>query len=249
MGFTLEAAAGRTSPKPYVWRGAAHVGRPGVSPLAIDRRPSGAICNATARLSHQLAELLEQIAAVVRAGRRLGVVLHAEQRAAPVPHPLEGLVVEVDVRRLPGRAAASSMRTAKPWFCVVISTLLVRWLSTGWLAPRWPNFSLNVLPPRARPQQLVAQADAEHRLLAGQAGGWSRWRSPAAPGRRGRWTERCRRACCASTSSAVAVPGKHRHLAADLHQTAQDVVLHAEVEGDDVVRRPAATADRSPADW
>src|SRR5262245_56588081 len=51
-------------------------------------------------LAHQLAELLEQVAAVVRPRGGLGVILHAEQRVAAVPHPLERLVVQVDVGRL-----------------------------------------------------------------------------------------------------------------------------------------------------
>src|SRR5579885_795886 len=49
---------------------------------------------------HQLAELVEQVGAIVRAGGRLGVVLDAEQRPAAVAHPLQGAVVQVDVRRL-----------------------------------------------------------------------------------------------------------------------------------------------------
>ena len=39
--------------------------------------------------------------------------------------------------------------------------------------------------------------------------------------------------------------GHDRDLAADLRQAAEDVPLHAEVEGDDVLRRPAAPAARA----
>src|SRR5437773_10031815 len=42
--------------------------------------------------------------------------------------------------------------TAKPWFCAVISTLPVARSFTGWLAPWWPNGSLYVRPPAARPR-------------------------------------------------------------------------------------------------
>ena len=42
--------------------------------------------------------------------------------------------------------------TAKPWFCDVISTLPDCSSLTGWLAPRCPNFSLNVWPPTASPR-------------------------------------------------------------------------------------------------
>ena len=38
--------------------------------------------------------------------------------------------------------ASESGLTAKPWFWLVISTLPVMRLRTGWLAPRWPNLSL-----------------------------------------------------------------------------------------------------------
>jgi len=49
---------------------------------------------------HQLAKLLEQIAAVVRSRGGFGVVLHAEEGIGAVAHAFEGVVVEVDVRRL-----------------------------------------------------------------------------------------------------------------------------------------------------
>ena len=45
----------------------------------------------------------------------------------------------------------SSACTAKPWFCTVTSTRPVRASRTGWFAPRWPNGSLNVSSPSARP--------------------------------------------------------------------------------------------------
>ena len=72
-----------------------------------------------------------------------------------------------------------------------------------------------------------------------------RWRSRPRPGRRGRSRGRCRRACARSTSSAVAVPGTTVTLQPDLRQAAEDVPLHAVVEGDDVLRRPAAPAARA----
>ena len=50
-----------------------------------------------------------------------------------------------DCSRVPG-----SPRTAKPWFCEVIAMRSVRRSLTGWLAPRWPNGSLNVSSPTAR---------------------------------------------------------------------------------------------------
>ena len=50
--------------------------------------------------AHELAELGEEVLAVVRAGRGLGVVLDAEDRQARVAEAFEGLVVEVDVAGL-----------------------------------------------------------------------------------------------------------------------------------------------------
>jgi hypothetical protein len=49
---------------------------------------------------HQLAELAEQTARVVRAGRGLRVVLHAENRKFLVSHSFDGVVVQVDVTDL-----------------------------------------------------------------------------------------------------------------------------------------------------
>ena len=60
-------------------------------------------------------------------------------------------------RRCRRRARRASPRrrregaTAKPWFWLVTSTRPLRRSSTGWLAPRWPNGSLNVSWPVARP--------------------------------------------------------------------------------------------------
>src|SRR5262245_52471558 len=51
------------------------------------------------RSAHEPAEILEQVAAIVRAGGRLWVVLDAEDRHARVPHPFQRAVVEVDVRQ------------------------------------------------------------------------------------------------------------------------------------------------------
>ena len=49
------------------------------------------------RASISVAEVVEQVARVVRAGRRLGVVLHAERRHVEAPQALERAVVQVPV--------------------------------------------------------------------------------------------------------------------------------------------------------
>ena len=58
--------------------------------------------------------------------------------------------------------------------------------STGWFAPRWPNGSLKVREAGREREQLVAEADAEHRHAAEQLARRSRPRRRAAPDRRGR---------------------------------------------------------------
>ena len=55
---------------------------------------------------------------------------------------------EMAVRLGPAKGKDSAS-TAKPWFCVVISTLPVSRSNTGWFTPRCPNFNLNVLAPQA----------------------------------------------------------------------------------------------------
>ena len=83
-------------------------------------------------LLHQLHEIVEQIVGIVRAGRGLRVVLHAEHRVVAMAEPFQRLVVQIDVREFDlARRSASPGSTAKPWLCDVISTLLVTLLSTG----------------------------------------------------------------------------------------------------------------------
>ncbi|MNT91322.1 hypothetical protein D3C72_2323980 [compost metagenome] len=48
-------------------------------------------------------------------------------------------------------AARLASSTWKPWFWLVIITRPESRSCTGWLAPWWPNFILEVLPPVARP--------------------------------------------------------------------------------------------------
>ena len=66
----------------------------------------------------------------MRPRRRFGMVLDAEQWVLAVPHALQRAIVEVDVRRLDVWRQGIGI-TAKPWFCVVISTRPVSRLSTG----------------------------------------------------------------------------------------------------------------------
>src|SRR5262252_1864368 len=51
--------------------------------------------------AHQIGKAMEQVVGVVRARRRLRVVLHREDGPLAMPQALAGAVVQVDVRRLP----------------------------------------------------------------------------------------------------------------------------------------------------
>ena len=96
------------------------------------------------RVAHHVREPVEEVVGVVRAGRRLRVVLHAERRDVEAVEALDHVVVEVDVAHLdpPEALAGESLTrsmgasTAKPWLCAVISTRPVARSSTGWLMPR-----------------------------------------------------------------------------------------------------------------
>ena len=76
---------------------------------------------------------------------------------------LQRAVEQRAVRRAHVRAAASLSSTAKPWFWLVMNTRPVSRSCTGWLAPWWPNFIFTVLRAAGEAEDLVAEADAEHR--------------------------------------------------------------------------------------
>jgi len=59
-----------------------------------------------------------------------------------VTEALDRAVVEVDVREHELRPLEQLRSSAKPWFCAVTLDCPVARFFTGWLAPRWPNFSL-----------------------------------------------------------------------------------------------------------
>src|SRR5260221_5786519 len=52
------------------------------------------------RRFNEFGKLLEKIAGVIRAGGGFGMILDAENRQRFVPQPLDGVVVEIDVRNL-----------------------------------------------------------------------------------------------------------------------------------------------------
>ena len=93
-------------------------------------------------LVHELDEIVEQIVRIVRTGRGLGVVLHAEHRVVAVAETLQRLVVQVHVGDLD---FVQVERIGVHREAVIVGRdlhLRVSSLRTGWLAPRCPNFSL-----------------------------------------------------------------------------------------------------------
>src|SRR5262249_34009263 len=74
-------------------------------PMTIGPEPMTRMCDRSLRLgirtcSDQLNEPVEQVVGVVRAGRRLRVVLDGERRYVPAAQPLDHVVVEAHVRHL-----------------------------------------------------------------------------------------------------------------------------------------------------
>jgi hypothetical protein len=92
-----------------------------------------------AGLLHQRDEAVEQVADVLRAGRRLGVALEAERRLVLELEALQRAVEQADVRARTLPAGLGS--TAKPWFWLVMLTRpLARSAPGGWRrGGRWPS--------------------------------------------------------------------------------------------------------------
>ncbi len=191
---------------------------------------------------------VEQVRHLVRSRARLRVALEAVDRLVGVLDALQRAVEErACVAFTLGGSVFSS--TAKPWFWLVMKTRPLSRSCTGWLAPWWPNFIFTVLRARREAEELVAEADAEDRHAgADDARGSPRSRTRSGSGSPGPLERKTPSGFSASASFARGRRGQHGHLAAALGEVAQDVVLHAVVEGDDVelrgLRRPGS---RCPA--
>src|SRR5262249_28245559 len=117
---------------------------------------------------HQLAELLEQVAAIVRPGGRFGMVLDAEHRQPAVAHALQGSIVQIHVRRLQlGREGLRAYREAMILGRDLhfVRTLVEHRLISAAVA----ELQLEGLAAQRQAEQLMAQTDSEDRLLADQA--------------------------------------------------------------------------------
>ena len=129
---------------------------------------------------------------------------------------------------------SESGSTAKPWFCEVMEILPLRRSLTGWLPPRWPNFSLKVLPPKAwariwLPRQMPKIGFLPMQLAEFLVDVAERGRIAGAVGEED--AVRVFREHLGGGGGGV----DHLDLEAGLAQAAQDVELDAEIVGDDPV--------------
>src|SRR6185437_3525935 len=114
-------------------------------------------------LLHHLPEVAEQVVRIVRAGRRLRVILHGEQRQRLVPQPFQRLVVQVNVRQF------LLVDVDRIW--IDGKVVIVRgdlYLARGVIAHRMVAAMMAKLqfvsaPAQSQPAKLVPQADAENR--------------------------------------------------------------------------------------
>ena len=133
-------------------------------------------------------------------------------------------------------AGRLSRSTVKPWFIETISTLPVVKSLHRVVGAVMALVHLHGLGAERQAQHLVAEADAEHRLAAGDElldlrhGVVRRW----PPDRRGRWTGRRRRDCARGSPRQWRVAGTTVTLHPDVAEAAQDVALDAVIDGHDV---------------
>src|SRR5256885_6076230 len=182
---------------------------------------------------HQVREAVEQIVRVVRARRRLGVVLHAEHGQFGVTQALARSVVQVQVARLP---TAPGERRRIDGEAVVLRRDLHapgREILHGMVGAVMAEGQLVGLAAGREPQDLMAEADTEDRHAADQGAhavhqiGYALRIAGAVR------QERAVRPVLQHGLGRRA-GGHDRHLAAGRTQLTQDVELDTGVERDDV---------------
>src|SRR2546428_2464318 len=190
---------------------------------------------------HQVREAVEQVAGVVRARRRLGMVLQAEHGQLGVAQALARPVVEVDVRRLP---AAAGERGRVHGEAVILRRDLHepgREVTDRVVRAGVADRRLVRTAAGREPDDLVSEADAEDRHAADErAHGVDEVRH--AFGVAGTVREKYTIRMALEDGLGRRVRRHHGDLAARRTQLAQDVELDAGVERDDVEsrgRRPA----------
>ena len=157
---------------------------------------------------HHLDEPPEQIVAVARARARLGMVLHGKRRPIGAGQPLVRAVEQRHMRHLRSRR----QRLRIDGKAVVLAGdlhLAGRQILHRLVGAAMAALHLVGLRPQRQRQQLVAEADAEHRHAGIQHAADRRHRVFAGCRRIAwaRWTGTRRPACGAGCRSAVAVAG------------------------------------------
>lgn len=181
-----------------------------------------------------LEEPLEEIVAIVWAGGGFGVVLDAEGRKLAMVEAFDRVVIEAAV----GDLQVVGERFFLDGEAVVLRRDLDRAgfkILHGVVRTAMTELELERLRAAGQTEQLVAEADAEDRLLAQQAAN-----------RADRVVERLGIAGAIREEHAVRLDGEHvfggggpgqdRHPAAHVEEVPWDVPLHAEIECDDVGR-------------
>src|SRR2546426_7229009 len=121
------------------------------------------------RLLDQLHELREQVERVVRPGRRLGVILHGQDRLAAMAKAFQSLVVQIDVCELDVVVAE---RVGIDGEAVILRRDLhppAAQIFDRMIAAAVTEFELVRSPAEGQAEELVAETDAEERNLADQA--------------------------------------------------------------------------------
>ena len=118
---------------------------------------------------HHGDEIVEEVAGVVRSGRGLGMILHAEERQRAVAHAFVGVIVQIDVRdfdvarreRFGIHAEAVVLRRDFDFLRAQIFHRMIRAVMA--------EFQLECLAAQREAAELMAEADAEDRDAAEQA--------------------------------------------------------------------------------
>ena len=115
-----------------------------------------------------LHEVVKQVMRIVRAGRRFGMILHAEHRLAAMPEAFQRLIVQIDVREI-HFVQVQRIRIHRE--AVIVRRdlhLLGHVVQHRMIRAAVPELELVGLAAERQAENLMAQADAEDRFLADQ---------------------------------------------------------------------------------
>src|SRR3990170_4495913 len=138
-----------------------------ISALHAGLKPGPLRDEASGNLLDHLDEAVEHVDVVERPGRGLRVVLDGEQRLRRVPEPLDGAVVQVHLGDLNAAAQAVPVQGVTVVLRGDVDAAGQEVLHRV-VGATVAELQLERLRPEGAAQELVAEADAEHRLLADQ---------------------------------------------------------------------------------